>query len=206
MDGPEPTHNPWVVGSSPTRPTWATTGCVVVSGVSWTSAAVRNSCATRSPRSTDMRNPASRIKAVAVAHRCDVDRTCLVFPGAEQIRQSSVPSGFGGEQAKSDAKCVRPAAMDLGQLVERVLFIGVPRRPRHVAVQRVVVRSAKRVLCGTELRNGNREGGGRDIGLRTASDDEIIDDAISADRIVISHDADLEGCWRPATRASRRSS
>jgi predicted nuclease of predicted toxin-antitoxin system len=28
----------------------------------------------------------------------------------------------------------------------------------------------------------------RDIGLRTASDDEIIDDAISTDRIVISHD------------------
>jgi predicted nuclease of predicted toxin-antitoxin system len=31
----------------------------------------------------------------------------------------------------------------------------------------------------------------RDIGLRTASDDEIIDYAISADRIVISHDTDF---------------
>jgi predicted nuclease of predicted toxin-antitoxin system len=30
----------------------------------------------------------------------------------------------------------------------------------------------------------------RDIGLRTASDDEIIDYAISTDRIVISHDTD----------------
>jgi len=48
-----------------------------------------------------------------------------VFPVAEQLRESSVPSGFGREQAKSDAKCVRSAAMDLGHLVERVLFIGV---------------------------------------------------------------------------------
>ena len=31
----------------------------------------------------------------------------------------------------------------------------------------------------------------RDIGLRTASDDEIIDYAISADRIIISHDTDF---------------
>ena len=31
----------------------------------------------------------------------------------------------------------------------------------------------------------------RDIGLRTASDDEIIDYAISTDRIVISHDTDF---------------
>lgn len=113
---------------APSRHTWAMTGCVVVSGVSWTSAAVRNSCAARSPRSTEIRNPASRIKAVAVAHRSDgtfIDRTCLVFPVGEQIRQGSVPLGFGGEQPKSHAKCVRSAAMDLGQFVERVLFIGV---------------------------------------------------------------------------------
>ena len=31
----------------------------------------------------------------------------------------------------------------------------------------------------------------RDIGLRTASDDEIIDYALSTDRIVISHDTDF---------------
>jgi predicted nuclease of predicted toxin-antitoxin system len=31
----------------------------------------------------------------------------------------------------------------------------------------------------------------RDIGLRTASDDEIIDYAISTDRIVVSHDTDF---------------
>ncbi len=113
---------------APSRHTWAMTGCVVVSGVSWTSAAVRNSCAARSPRSTEIRNPASRIKAVAFTHRSDntfVDRTCLVFPVGEQIGQGSVPLGFGGEQAKSHAKCVRSAAMDLGQLVKRVLFIGV---------------------------------------------------------------------------------
>lgn len=47
---------------APLRHTWAMTGCVVVRGVSWTSAAVRNSCAARSPRSTEIRNPASRIK------------------------------------------------------------------------------------------------------------------------------------------------
>lgn len=71
---------------TPSRHTWATTGCVVVSGVSWTSAAVRNSCAARSPRSTEMRNPASRIKAVAIGHRRHrivLRGACLAFPVAE---------------------------------------------------------------------------------------------------------------------------
>ena len=109
----------------------------MVSAVSWMSAAVRNSCAARSPRSTEMRNPASRIKAVAVAHGRDctvVDRACLVFPVSEEIGESGVPPGFGGEESKPDTKCVRSAAMDLGQLVERVLFVGVESngRRRHV--------------------------------------------------------------------------
>ncbi len=75
-----------------------------------------------------MRNPASRIKAVAVAHGRDrtfVDRACLVLPVREEIGESGMPSGFGGEESKPGAKCVRSAAMDLGQLVERVLFVGV---------------------------------------------------------------------------------
>ena len=122
---------------APSRHTWATTGCVVVRGVSWMSAAVRNSCAARSPRSTEMRNPASRIKVVAVAHGRDrtfVDRACLLFPVRKKIGESGMPSGFGGEESKPDAKCVRSAAMDLGQLVERVLFVGVESNGgrRHV--------------------------------------------------------------------------
>jgi hypothetical protein len=144
-------------GRAPSRHTLAMTGCVVVSGVSWRRAAVRNSWTARSPRSTEMRNPASRIKVVAVAHGGDrslVDRACLVFPICEEIGERGVPSGFGGEEVKPGAKCVRSATVDLGQLVERVLLVGVEPdgRRRHVS-------SVARTCYGWSGSRSVREGG-----------------------------------------------
>ena len=65
---------------------------------------MRNACAACSARSTETRNPASRIKAETIAHRSDrfvVDGSGLVFPVDEKIRQRCMALVLGGEQTES---------------------------------------------------------------------------------------------------------
>lgn len=75
-----------------------------------------------------MRKPASSIKEVTIGHRRNritADRTSVALPISEEISEREASVVFCHQKTKSDAKCIRSAAVNRCQLIESVFFFWV---------------------------------------------------------------------------------